>query len=52
MLAIPLEEADAWDAFVAEHTEFHASDRQHQVDIVPGRTFEQALDDYRLAEEA
>ena len=39
-----------WDAFVAEHAEFEASDRQHHVDIVPGRDFEQALDEYRRTE--
>jgi uncharacterized membrane protein len=52
MLSMPLEEADRWDAFVAANTEFHGSDRQHHADIVPGRTFEQALDEYRLIEDA
>ena len=42
MIAIPLAEAEEWDAFVAAHAEFAASDKQHRVDIVPGRTFEQA----------
>ena len=34
------------------NVEFAASDRQHQVDIVPGRDFERALEEYRRAEEA
>jgi uncharacterized membrane protein len=50
MLATPLADAPAFDEFVAEHPEFDASDRKHQVDIVPGRDFEQALDEYRRAE--
>ena len=50
MVATPLAEADAFDAFVAEHDEFEASDRKHHVDIVPGRDFEQALEEYRRAE--
>ena len=50
MVAMPLAEADAFDAFVAEHAEFEASDRKHQVDIVPGRDFDQALEEYRRKE--
>ena len=50
MVATPLDESDAFDAFIAEHDEFEASDRKHHVDIVPGRDFEQALDEYRRAE--
>ncbi len=50
MVATPLAEAEAFDAFVAEHDEFEASDRKHHVDIVPGRDFDQALDEYRRAE--
>jgi hypothetical protein len=38
MIAMPLDSAAAWDAFVALHPGFHGSDRQHAVDIVPGRT--------------
>lgn len=52
MIAIPLADADRWDPFVAEHVEFAASDKQHRVDIVPGRTFEQAIDEYIAQEEA
>ena len=46
MLATPLDEADTFDAWVAEHPEFDASDCRHQVDIVPGRDFERALQEY------
>jgi uncharacterized membrane protein len=52
MVAMPLDAAGRWDAFVALHPEFHSSDRQHAVDIVPGRTFEKALEEYRRDEEA
>jgi uncharacterized membrane protein len=51
MLALPLAEAEKWDAFVAAHDEFARSDRQHHADIVPGRTFEDALAEYRRNEE-
>ena len=52
MIAMPLDASDAWDAFVAENPEFHSSDKQHRVDIVPGRDFETALEEYRENEEA
>jgi uncharacterized membrane protein len=52
MIAIPLADAEAWDPFVAEHAEFAASDKQHRVDIVPGRTFERAIQEYAAQEEA
>jgi uncharacterized membrane protein len=51
MVGLPLDRADTWDAFVAAHPEFEAADKRHQVDIVPGRDFEQALDEYRMHEE-
>ena len=51
MVGIPLEAVDQWDAFVAAHPEFAASDNQHQVDIVPGRTLEDAIYEYRRHEE-
>ncbi|HYO43734.1 MAG TPA: DUF1269 domain-containing protein [Candidatus Limnocylindrales bacterium] len=52
MIAMPVDAAEGWAAFVELHPEFDASDRQHAVEIVPGRTFEQALDAYRRDEEA
>ena len=51
MVGVPLEAAPQWDVFVAQHPEFAASDRQHTVDIVPGRTLEQAIEQYRQHEE-
>jgi uncharacterized membrane protein len=51
MVGMPLEAAGQWDDFVAAHPEFAASDRQHAVDIVPGRTLEDAVDEYRRHEE-
>ena len=51
MVGFPLDQGDAWDAFVAAHPEFEAADKRHQVDIVPGRDFETALDEYRMHEE-
>jgi uncharacterized membrane protein len=50
MLAMPIDAAGQWDEFVSIHPEFAASDRQHQVDIVPGRDFEDALEEYRHKE--
>ena len=47
-----LDAVEQWDQFVDTNVEFAASDRQHQVDIVPGRDFERALEEYRQAEEA
>jgi len=52
MVAIPLEDADAWDTFVAGHVEFGAADNRYQTDIVPGRDFERAVEEYRQREEA
>ncbi len=52
MIAMPLDAAERWEAFVALHAEFHSSDHRHAVDIVPGRSFEQALEEYRRDEEA
>src|SRR3954467_4758632 len=50
MLATPLADAAKFGEFVSQPPEFEASDRRHQVDIVPGRDFNQALDEYRRAE--
>ena len=52
MLVMPLEEQPAWDEFVAAHPEFGAADAKHEVDLVPGRSFEQAVEEYRSREEA
>jgi uncharacterized membrane protein len=52
LIAMPLAETGRWDAFVASHVEFESPDKTYSVDIVPGRTFEQALEEYRRDEEA
>jgi uncharacterized membrane protein len=52
MVATPLADAPKFDEFISQHPEFEASDRKHQADIVPGRDFERALDEYRGAESA
>ena len=52
MIAVPLADAEAWEPFVAEHAEFAASDSHYSMDIVPGRTFEQGVDEYIAQEEA
>ena len=52
MIAIPLDEAPRWDEFVGLHEEFASPDAREQMDIVPGRTFEDALEEYRQKENA
>ena len=52
MVGFPLDQASKWDEFVAGNVEFEAPDKRYTVDIVPGRTFEDALEQYRQHEEA
>jgi uncharacterized membrane protein len=53
MIAVPLAEAGAWDAFTtANAATLDVAVKKHQVDIVPGRTFEQAVREYVAQEEA
>lgn len=53
MIAVPLAEAGAWDAFTAASAAvLDVAVKRHQVDIVPGRTFEQAVREYVAQEEA
>jgi uncharacterized membrane protein len=52
MLAIPLTAADKYDKFAARFEHLGSRpDRTHQIDIVPGRDFERAVDEYRKHEE-
>jgi uncharacterized membrane protein len=51
MIGIPMDEVGKWDAFVSSHPEFEAPDVRKSVDIVPGHSFETALEEYRLHEE-
>jgi uncharacterized membrane protein len=49
IIAVPLADADRWNAFVSMHPEFHSAIRRHSVDITPDHTFAQAIDEYRAA---
>ena len=51
MIGVPLDQVDAWDAFVAAHAEFESADARHTADIVPGRDLELALEEYVRTEE-
>jgi uncharacterized membrane protein len=51
MVGFPIDEAPKWDEFVANNVEFESPDKRYTVDIVPGRSFEDALDEYRQHEE-
>jgi uncharacterized membrane protein len=46
VIVVPLEEGDRFQAFMDATTEFHAADRKLSVDIVPGRTLRDAIDEY------
>jgi uncharacterized membrane protein len=52
LVAVPLAAAPKFEEYMAEDVVFLASDRRYQVDIVPGRSFDQALEEYRRDEEA
>ena len=49
IIAVPLADADRWNAFVSMHPEFHSAIRKHAVDITPDHTFQQAIDEYQAA---
>lgn len=51
MIVVPLEDGDRFQAFMDATTEFHAADRKLSVDIVPGRTLQDAIDNYVKHEE-
>ena len=51
VIVVPIEEGDRFQAFMDTTTEFHAADRKLSVDIVPGRTLQDAIDDYVAHEE-
>jgi uncharacterized membrane protein len=46
VVVVALEEGDRFQAFMDATTEFHAADRKQSVDIVPGRTLQDAIDRY------
>ncbi len=51
LIAVPLDAADRFQAFEQTNEVLMSADSRHQVDIVPGRTFEQAIEQYRIHEE-
>jgi uncharacterized membrane protein len=51
VVAVPLDQGDRFQAFMDATTEFHAADRKLSVDIVPGRTLQDAIDNYVAHEE-
>ena len=51
MVGVPLAAADQWDAFVADHSEFAAADTSTRSTSCPGRTLEDALEEYRRHED-
>ena len=46
VIVVPIEEGDRFQAFMDATPDFHAADRKLYVDIVPGRTLQDAIDDY------
>jgi len=50
VVVVPLEEGDRFQAFMDGTTEFHAADRKHSVDIAPGHTLQNAIDEYTAAQ--
>jgi uncharacterized membrane protein len=46
VIVVPIEEGDRFQAFMDATPDFHAADRKLSVDIVPGRTLQDAIDDY------
>ena len=51
VIAVPLDDADAFQAFMDGNVDFQAADRKLTADIVPGRTLQDAIDNYIEHEE-
>jgi len=51
LIAVPLDAADRFETFEKGNEVLASADSRYQVDIVPGRTFEQAIEEYRIQEE-
>lgn len=47
MVAVSPDQAARFDTFVEANVVFEAATSRHQADILPGHTFEQALEEYR-----
>lgn len=52
IVAIEPGDVDAWNTFVSKNTEFHAAQPVLHIDISPDHTFEQAIEEYRAAQQA
>ena len=50
VIAVPLEDADRFESFMKLHVEFASVIRRLQVDVVPGHSLAQAIDEYREAQ--
>jgi uncharacterized membrane protein len=46
VIVVPIEEGDRFQAFMDATSDFHAADSKLSVDIVPGRTLQDAIDHY------
>jgi uncharacterized membrane protein len=46
VIAVPLDDAGTFEAWMERTPEFEASDRRQVVDIVPGRSLQDAIDEY------
>jgi uncharacterized membrane protein len=46
VISVPLDDAETFEAFMAQNTEFHAARPKLSYDIVPGRTLEDVIDSY------
>ena len=51
VIAVPLDDADRFQAFMDGNVDFQATDRRLTADIVPGRTLQDAIDNYVEHEE-
>jgi uncharacterized membrane protein len=51
VIAVPLERADEFQEYLDSSEEFQAADRRLTVDIVPGRSLEEAIEEYIQHEE-
>jgi hypothetical protein len=52
IVAVPLEDADAFEAFRKRNVEFESVIRHIEVDITPGHSLAQAIEEYRAEQQA
>ena len=46
VIAVPLDDAEQFETFMGENTEFHAARPKLSYDIIPGRTLQDVIDSY------